>query len=159
MLKFKSICLDTQLPKNTNFQCKWKINICLVRGVKTYSIVILSFKKMLHIIATQSINWRKSGKLGDTCYILITDNNWAELKQKEGCVTLWVLKSCCALSVTVTTCRGIHVMSLHLASSSGVSSQAAELEKFSYSHSLFAHSWLRQQEFYKNKYTKSKERV
>uniref|UniRef100_A0A803VUP3 protein-tyrosine-phosphatase n=1 Tax=Ficedula albicollis TaxID=59894 RepID=A0A803VUP3_FICAL len=54
--------------------------------------------------------------------------------------------------------KAIHVMSLHVASSSSVSSQAAELEKFSYSHSLFAHSWLGQHQFYKNKYTKSKER-
>lgn len=154
LLKFKSICLDT------TFQCKWKINICLVRGVKICSIVIFSFKMILHIIATQNTDWRICGQLGDTCFsILITDNDWAELRQKArlwSCCGCW--GSCCALNMTVTTlCKSTDVRSLHVASSTLVSSQAAELEKFSYSCSLFAHSCLRQHQFYKNKCTKLKE--
>lgn len=143
LLKFKPICLDT------TFQCKWKINICLVRGVKTCSVVIFSFKMILQIIATQYTNWRTYGKSCDTCSILITDTGWPELRQEArlcNCHGCW--GSCCALNMAVTTlCKSIDVLSLHVASSRGVSSQAAELEKFSYSHSLFAHSWLRQHQF------------
>lgn len=44
--------------------------MCLVRGVKSCSVVILAFKMILQIIATHNLNWRKCGKLGDTDYIL-----------------------------------------------------------------------------------------
>lgn len=114
-------------------------------------LVILSFKMILQILEAQNINWRKSGKLGNTCYILITDNNWPELKQKVRlCKCCGHGGSCCVLNVTVTALyKSINVVSLHVASSRDVSSQAAELEKFSYSHILFVHSWLRQHHFYK----------
>lgn len=103
VLKFKSICLVT------TSQCKWKINIYLVRGVKTCSIVIFSFKMILQIIATQNINWRKCGKLSHTYYILIADNKWPELKQKARlCNFCGCWGSRCALKMShhfVQKCR------------------------------------------------------
>lgn len=46
------------------------MNKCLVRDVRTCSIITLSLKMILEVIATHRISWRKFGKVGNTCFYI-----------------------------------------------------------------------------------------